>query len=829
MSELRTAGRLLRGELRRPDPLLLAMLLAVVIGVAALTSVSGFAQRVQAAIDARAAVLLGGSVQVTEQRDLRSVAAGLPASLRPAATVLELPTMASAADRLRLVELKAVDDAYPLLGELVIDGHGAQHAPATGELWVEPVLLAQLGIGIGDRIDLGYSVFTVAGTIANEPDRVAGAFSIGPRVLMNLSDLPATRLVSAQSRVRSRLLYNPPVASRSALLAQLKAALPDQLAVETAKDGIQETRDITQQATDFLRLVALAGVVLAAAAVVLATANLTERRLLTAATLKALGASQRLILLTYAGLITTVALLGGLLGAAAGNALERLLPLLLSGLIPPDLPPASFGVLPVAVLLALLVSLAVATPPLMRLGSTPPVAVLRAPSGGGGGFAGVEGWGLVLALLLCAGVYGWLSGSVDRGLVALGLLLAAAALFGLGARLLALLARRMSGAGPFAWRYATAAFGRAPMHTVLAVAALGFGVLAILAPALVEADLLRQWQLRVPVEAPNRFLIDVQPDQRDEVQRMLVDGGAQGVDLRPMVRARLSAIDGQPPKPATGMRARRYLDRENNLTWRADPEPDNPLLAGRWWSDPVANPSTPAQISAEDEWAQALGVGLGSTITFEVSGQQVTGVITSLREVHWESLRSNFFVVFSPGALDALPATYVTSYYIAPNKADALLRTLVQRYPNLTAIDLDAMTSTLQDMVSRLSRATGFLAGFTVLAGLAVLLAAVLAERSRLLTEAAVLRTLGASRRQLGTIYTLRFALLGGAAAVLGSGVALAAGAVACVRFLDIPYQPSAWPILAAILLSTALVTVTGTLGVRQVLSTPPMQSLRST
>lgn len=825
MLELRIAARLLRSELRRPDPLLWAMLLAVAIGVAALASVSGFAQRVQAGIDARAATLLGGSVRVAAQRDLRSVADGLPAALKPAAVLLELPTMAAAGERLRLVELKAVDAAYPLLGELRIADRGVQKAPTPGTVWVEPVLLAQLDIAVGARIELGYAAFTVAGVIEHEPDRVAGAFSIGPRVLLNLADLPATRLVSAQSRIRSRLLYAPPSGKTAGLIKALAEALPDGLKVETADEGLDETRNLTRQAADFLRLVALAGVVLAAAAVVLAASNLTEKRLSAAAALKALGASRRLVLLTYAGLVGTIALLGGLLGAAAGTGLERLLPVLLSGFIPVDLPPADAGLLPLAVGLALLVALAVAAPPLLRLGATPPAAVLRAPSEGEveRGFARTETAGLAIALLLCGVAYGWLGASALRGLFGLSVLLGAALLFGAGARLLARAARRASVRGPFAWRYAAAAFGRAPAHTVLAVAALGFGVLAIVTPALVEADLLKQWQVRVPPDAPNRFLIDVQPNQRDTVAQLLAAGGAQGVDLRPMVRARLVAIDGQPPPAPQTERARRFLERENNLTWRADPEPDNRLVAGRWWTPDAAE----AQISLEQEWAAEVGVGIGNTLTFDIGGQPVTGTVTSLRTVNWESLRSNFFVVFAPGALDQAPATYVTAYRVDPARADALLHALVNPFPNLTVIDLEAMTATLQDMVAQLSRATGFLAAFTLLAGLAVLLAAVLAERSRLLTEAAVLRTLGASRRQLGAVYNLRFALLGGAAALLGCGAAVAAGAFACLRYLDIPYRPNALALLAAVLLATGLVTLTGRLGARRVLATPPAQSLR--
>ena len=823
--ELRVAGQMLRGELRRPDPLLWAMLLAVAIGVAALGGVSGFAQRVQAAIDARAATLLGGSVRVAAERDLRPLAQSLPAALRPAAVIVELPTMAAAGERLRLVELKAVDDAYPLLGELVIEGQGARRAPAPGTVWVEPVLLAQLGIGVGDRIELGYAAFTVAGAIAQEPDRVAGAFSIGPRVLMNLADLPATRLVSEQSRVRSRLLYAPPADQVPRLVRALTAALPDYLKVQTADEGLDQTREITRQAADFLRLVALCGVVLAAAAVVLAAANLTEKRLPAAATLKALGASRRLVLLAYAGLVATVALAGGVLGLAAGGALEQLLPRLLRGLVPAELPPAGGHQWPTALALAVAIALAVATPPLRRLCATAPAAVLRAPGAGASerGFARSQTAGLALALLLCGAVYGWLGASAARGALALGGLLALALLFGLGARLLARAARRLSGRGPFAWRYAAAAFGRAPAHTVLAVAALGFGVLAIVTPALVEADLLKQWQLRVPADAPNRFLIDVQPDQRDAVAQLLAAGGARDVDLRPMVRARLVAIDGQPPPAPQSEQARRFLERENNLSWRADPEPYNRLVAGRWWTADAPGP----QISLEQQWAAALGVGLGSTLTFEVAGQRVTGTVTSLREVNWESLRSNFFVLFSPGALEQLPATYITAYRIDAARADALLRTLVQRFPNLTVIDLQAMTATLQDLVTRLSRATGFLAMFTLLAGLAVLLAAVLAERGRLRSEAAVLRTLGASRRQLGAVYNLRFALLGATATLLGCGAAVAAGALACLYYLEVPYRPNALALLGILLLATGLVTVTGRLGARRVLATPPARSLR--
>lgn len=825
MSELRTVARLLRGELRRPDPLLWAMLLAVVIGVAALASVSGFAQRVQAGIDARAATLMGGAVRVAAERDLRPLAQQLPDALKPGAIELKLPTMASAGERLRLVELKAVGGGYPLLGELTIDGQGARGVPTPGTLWVEPVLLAQLDVGVGDLVDIGYASFRIAGVIAQEPDRVAGAFSIGPRVMMNLADVPATQLVTPQSRVRTRLMYAPAPDGIKPLVAALTRAVPAGVTVETADDGLDETRTMTRQAADFLRLVALCGVVLAAAAVVLAASNLTEKRLAAAATLKALGASRRVVLLTYVGLVAAVALVGGLLGGVGALALERALPLWLGHLLPVDLPPAGAGLLPAAVGLALLVALAVAAPPLLRLGATPPAAVLRAPSEGDveRGFARSEAGGLALALLLCSGVYGWLSASAARGGLALGVLLVAALVFGAGGRALARGARRLSTHGPFAWRYAAAAFGRAPAHTVLAVAALGFGVLAIVTPALVESDLLKQWQMRVPPDAPNRFLIDVQPDQRDAVESLLAEGGARDVDLRPMVRARLVSIDDQPPPAPKTDRGRRFLERENNLSWRADIEPENRLLAGRWWTADAPQP----QISLEQDWARELGVGLGTRLTFEVSGQQVTGTVTSLREVNWESLRSNFFVLFSPGALDTLPATYLTAYRIDPAHANDLLRTLVQRFPNLTVIDLDAMTATLQGLVAQLSRATGFLALFTLAAGLAVLLAAVLAERGRLIAEAAVLRTLGASRRQLGAVYNLRFALLGGAAALLGCVTAVAAGALACLHYLDVPYRPNSLALAGTVVLATVLVTLTGRLGARRVLATPPARSLR--
>lgn len=814
---LRVAARLAWAELRRPPPLALAAALALGLGSAALGAVGTLSARLSGALASGTAELMGGDVQVSATQDLRPALAGLPDGLAPHALAIELPTMAAAGERLTLVELKAVDAGYPLYGALRVDGRTVR-APPAGQAWADPALRDKLGVAVGDVLELGEARVTLAGLIEQEPDRLAGPFRLGPRVLIGLPDLDATGLVTPLSRVRTDLLYRAPRAA-DALARALKDAFGADAQVRTAREGIETTRGLLDQAEDFLRMAAALGLLVALAAAASVDA-LVSRQAGAVAVLRALGTPRRVIVAAQGTVLVVLGLVAGLIGAAAGAGLAGLAAHGLRDLLPAHLSAAGPAPLALGAGCALLLTLAMGLPAVARLAVLAPATILRETAPPDASLrATVRGIGL--GALACAALLLALAGqpgATAAVLAALGVL--GLAVLAAGRGLAVLLARPR--AAPFAWRYASAAAARAPAHTALAVAALALAVLASLAPALVAGDLLAQWQQRVPPDAPNRFLIDVQADQRADAQAILAAHGARDVDLKPVVRARLTARNGAPVQ-ARGAQGERFAQREQNLTSTPAPDPANRIVAGRWWDGVPARP----EVSVEVDFAADLGIALGDTLRFEAAGRVVEARVTSLREVAWETLRSNFFLILSPGALDGLPTTWVTSFRVDPARGAALERALTRAHPNLTVLDLDAIKRTLDDLVARLSAGAAAVSAAAALSGLAVLLAAVLAERVALTREAALLRALGASRRRIRTLHALRFALLGGLAGVLGSGAALLAAAAGCAYFLGVAYRPDPLLVAGSVVLAAALAGVVGAAGARGVLAAPPMATLR--
>ncbi|MEC9341579.1 MAG: ABC transporter permease, partial [Pseudomonadota bacterium] len=686
--------RLALREILHNRTLLATLGLAVAAGTAALVAIGALGERVERALSNETAALLGGDIKVSARRDLRSWAEALPEPLRPSLSVIEMPTMAVSADAQRLVELKAVGSTYPLYGELRVSPQGKVGPPPPGSVWVEPGLLQQLALKIGDTIGIGYAKLQIAGTITREPDRAAGAFSIGPRVMLSAHDLPATGLIQPGSRIETILLYRVSVDRVTELQQQLESRLPPGAGIETTRTGIEQTRGIISQTADYLRLTALAGLILAAAAVLVAVEHLAERSAVSVATLKAMGADSLLITTVYTGVLGMTALAGGGIGVTAGQLIQSFLPKLLGDLLPADLPVASHASSFQGITTALAITLAAGGYQLWRLARTSPIGVLRAPPEDASRHTWVQ-----QTLILLAGLgllIAWLSN--DAGLILIGMsaILAALLVTGVCTVVLLRVLPKITNESGITLRHAVLGLSRGGPRTVIAITALALSVTALLAPLLVRADLVRQWLIQAPADAPNHFLIDVQPTQRDDIEQILARHGATGVWLRPMVRARLTHLDGVPirevatPTP----RAERMATRENNLTF-GPPEPDNELVAGSWWRGQPAQP----EISLEQEWAELFGLSPGSTMSFEVAGNQVTGTVTSVRRVNWESMRSNFFVVFSPGALDDFPRSYITSYRIPADRAQALQTALLEKHPNVTVIDLGVLVATVQEMV----------------------------------------------------------------------------------------------------------------------------------
>ncbi len=822
------AARMLARDWRAGELRVLAAVL--VIAVASVTTVAFFADRMKSALGNEANNLLGADLVVVSDRPL---AAAFRDEARQAglATVelLKFPSMVLAADINVLAEIKAVESGYPLRGELRIGersidvGAATRQAPAAGTVWVDDRLLARLSVKTGDEIGLGERGFRIAGVIVQEPEAAVGFLSLGPRLIMNPADLPATGLIQPGSRVSYRLLLAGDARAIESYRDFAKRRIGAGQRIEDVREARPEIKSALEKAQRFLGLSALSSVVLAAVAVALGARRYLQRHLDACAMMRCLGASQGAILRLHVFLFMMLGAAASLIGCAVGFAGQALLGRLLATLIGVELPlpglmPAVHGVVTGFVLLA-----GFGLPPVIALGRVPTLRVLRrdlgAPTGwGAAGYA--AGVAMVAALLL------WEADGLRLGVYVLagmaGLILLAAVSSWLALRLLV---RGAKDAG-FAWRFSIANLERRRLSTLTQVCALGLGIMALLLLTLTRGDLLDNWRTTLPADAPNRFLVNIQPDQTEALAGFFGAAGLPVPAVYPMVRGRLTAVNGRTIGPADfpDERARRLIDREFNLSWAQRPKDDNIIVEGRWWNPDERNL---AQLSVESGIADTLGIRLGDELTYDVAGTAVRARVTSLRKVEWDSFRVNFFVIAPPGLLDGLPVTFVSSFFLPPDRSDFMNR-LVQNFPNFLVIDVAAILQRIQKMMDQVAKAVEFVFIFTLAAGLAVLYAAISASRDERLHDAAILRTLGAGRRQLIAAHVAEFALIGALAGLLAAAFATALSYGVSVSLLHIPFTWNPWVWVAGVACGASGVAFAGWLGTRGTLDHPPLSTLRA-
>ena len=822
------AWRWLRREWRGGELPLLA--LAVTLAVASVSAVGFFADRVHRAMSLRATELLAADVVLVSP-------AAIPEARRSAARerglavaeTLTFPSMVSTGDRLQLAEVKAVGPGYPLRGELRVAP--APFAPDTpraagpepGTVWVDARLATALGVGPGDRLQIGAVERPVAAVLSYEPDRPGDLFTLGPRLMMHLDDVPATALVQPGSRVTHRLL----VAGSETGVADFREALEGRLTRGESLQGVRDTRPELRVALDraerFLGLAALVSALLAGVAVALAARRYAERHLDTAAILRCLGATQARV----TGLFATQLLLVGAIAATAGVAIGYLaqagLAALLAEAYPGPLPlPSPYPALAGAA--TGLVTLAgFALPPLLRLREVPPLRVLRRD------LAPLPARARAVygsALLALGALVLWQA--ADARLAAYVLAAAGATVVVLVAAAYALVSalRPLRGRVGVSWRFGLARIARRPGQSVVQVAAFGLGLMVLLLLTLVRGELIEGWRDRLPPDTPNYFLINVQPDEVAGVRAFLSGHGVAEPALYPMVRGRLAAIDGRPvsAEDYEGARAKRLVEREFNLSGASRPQGDNRIVAGTWWK---AGETALPQFSVEEGLAGTLGVTLGSRLRFQVAGQEVEAPVTSLRTVQWDSFRVNFFVVTPPGVLDGFPTTYVTSFHLPPERPEVLSE-LVRAFPSVTVLDVEAILSRVRHILEQAALAVQYVFLFALLAGVTVLAAAVQSTLDERRFESAVLRTLGADRRRLLAGLLAEFATLGALAGLLASVAAAVTGVALARAVFDLDYVPGPGLWLSGVGAGLFGVALAGYLGTRRVLSHPPMESLRA-
>jgi len=839
------AWRQTRRDFRAGELRLLAV--AVMLAVAALTAVGFFADRLNTGLQRDARQLLGGDAVVTSDRPTppELVAKAKALGLR-VSTYADFPSMGRAPDdkggASRLTAVKAVSDTYPLRGKLQLrDAADAPvqtvaAAPRPGTVWVDPALLDSLQLQVGDPLLLGDTTLTIAQIIVIEPDRGGGFSSFSPRVMLSQADLAATGLIQPASRVNYALAVAAPdnwSASRGDQVvrtfvdwteAQVKAVPLRGVRVSSLQSGRPEMRQTLDRGEKFLNLVALLAALLAAVAVGIAARDFAQRHLDDCAMLRVLGLSQRRIAGAYTLEFGLVGLLASTAGVLIGLAVHYVFVWLLAGLVsaqlpPPGLWPALFGL---GVGLTLLLGFGL--PPVLQLASVPPLRVIRRDVGGlKAGSVGVllAGAGGFVALLLAV------SSDIKLGFIAVGGFAVAVAVFALLSWLAVMLLKRAvpETRAPRWLVLATRQIAARPAFAVLQVSALSVGLLALVLLVLLRTDLISSWRQATPPDAPNRFVINLQPDQAEAFKQSLVEAGVTRYDWYPMIRGRLVAINGQPVSAQNyvGERAARLAEREFNLSHSATAPEHNEIVAGRWVADEAGG------LSVEEGLAQEFGLKLGDTLRFDIAGQMQDGRITTLRKVDWGGMRVNFFVLFPSAAMPDLPISFISAFRAPPAVpgTPSFDNRLSRDFPNITNVDVSATIGQVQRVLDQVIRAVEFLFGFTLLAGLVVLFAAITATREARSREFAIMRALGAGGRLLGQVQRAELLGVGALAGLLASVAAIAVGWLLARYAFEFSWNPSPWVPLAGMVAGALLALAAGWWGLREVLRRPVLETLR--
>lgn len=801
--------------------------LALTVAVLAIACVGLFSDRLDRALTREATQLLAADLVINADTPLPAgfvrQAAALGLSTAQSAS---FPSMAGAGEQVTLSAAKAVSDRYPLRGELevrLVDGrvvHGALH-PAPGTAWVDERLLSKLKIKLGDSIRLGNRQLQLAGELLREPDATLDLYQFIPRLLFNQADLAATGLVQEGSRVRWRLLVAGTASQVNAFQQWAAAHLPRGARIENVEDARPEVRVALERTRRFLGVAAMMTVALAAAAVALAVRRYLMRHWQSVAVLRCLGLTGREVGALFSGLFLLLGLAAGIVGTLAGYGLQAGL---LNWLLPEfaaRLPPAGWQAWLLGPAAALVLLAGLALPPLWTVRHVPPAAVLRheLPPAQPGWLAPLAAVFALLALSV------WLTADRTATLWLLGGFAGFLLLAGLLALALLGLLRALGPGAKLSWRYGMANLGRRPWLASIQLVALAVGLMALLALTMVRADLIGTWRRSVPPDAPNRFVLNVQPGQLAELRQTFAEAGQPVPEFAPMVRARLLAINGKPLRPAAyrDEQARRLAEREFNLSWRDTLPSDNRVAAGQWWSGAHASP----QFSVEQGLADKLGIRLGDTLRFDLAGTTYQARVSSLRAVRWDSFHVNFFVLAPSGWFGEQPASYIASFRLAPGQ-EAFATQLSERFPNLTVIDVEAILDQVRSMIDRLALSTEAMFSLALAAGVLVLWAALAATRDERLFDVALMRALGASRRQLAAMLYAELAWLGGMAGLLAGGGALALERIVALHLLNLPLAWN-WQLpLAGMAVGVLVVTVAGWPLLRRVTRTPPMATLQA-
>jgi len=827
---------------------------SIVIAVTIVTAISLFSSRLQQSIVAESSFFLAAD------KVLRSAGPVDPAWLQRATEeglrqgqVLNFQSMVMAGsadtdgefnpEQMQFTSVKAASDSYPLLGQLEVSDRAfgvsetVSAGPAPGQIWLDSRLVPLLDIALGDQVQVGAKALVASRVLVNEPDKAGGFSSFGPRVLMNLADIPATQILQPGSRVEYRYLFAGPPQSLERFGAWLNPQMqPGQrwLGLDDIQPQISKS---IARAEQFLLLAGALGVGLAGIAIALAARRYSERHLDYVAMMKSLGATSRRIMLMYAGNLLLLAALATVVGSALGWLIQQGFFAILVGLFDISAAPAvSLRPFVIGAITALVCLMAFALPPLLALQGISPLRVIRRDIDSGGASdilsyaMGVGGIGLLMY---------WYSGSLQ---LTLAVLAGVALTFLIVGTLAWYLLRGGSMVGMQAgsmWRLALASMRRRGLQNAVQAVIFSLAIMLLLMLALVRSSLIEEWQVQLPEGTPNHFLINVAEHEVAAVDAVLTENALVKENIYAMVRGRLVAVNrtaareyvqslgelpdsDQDAAPGAGGNRGAELDRGTNLSWSDTIPSGNKLLQGQWWQPG----SEAAELSIEASIAERYGISLGDQLTFQVGSEQLTVTTTSIREVDWGSMQPNFYMMLPPGLLRQYPATYITSFYLPADKK-LFLNQFLRQFPTITVIEMDAMIVQIRSIISQVSRAIELVLGLIIISGLLVLVASVQASLDSRFQESAILRALGAGRRLVLGSLVIEFSVLGLLAGFLAAISAELSVFGLQEYLLDMEFVLHPWVWLIGPLLGALLIGSAGYITCRKVINTPPIEVLR--
>jgi len=821
---LRSFGRELRsGEV-------LVLLAAVALAVSALTAVGFLTDRIGKAVSRQANEVLAADLRLRSQervpQEWRDLAHDY--DLETAET-LAFPSVVFAGDESALATIKVVSATYPLRGSVRVSDtlFGEQRVvdgiPAPGEVWADGALLARVGADVGDTLAVGELDLQVSAVLTYRPDQSIGFASLAPSLLLNIDDISRSGLIGEGSRVAYALLVAGDETAVADFNDAIQDILPESVRIRSQEDSSERAYNAADRAQRFLSLTAVISLLLSAVAVAMSARRFAHRRMDTVALMKSLGATQGFVISVALIQLTMLGVLGIVAGSVVGFAAQEMLSRILIDLMQQsDLPGASMSPVILASSSAMVLLLGFALPSLLQLRNTPPLRVLRHDA-----MPPAPSRILVVGLALAA-VAALLYRSVGdvRMLVILigGIIVIAGLLYLLGRGLVALLGSARSGVG-VAWRYGLANVARRGRDSAIQVVAFGLGITVLLLLTLVRTDLLEGWRQTLGDDAPNHFLINIQPHETESVAALFEKNGIAAPTFTPLVRARMTTINNESVKDREypNEDGKWLANREANLSWAAEMSASNELIEGKWWPKDYSGPPL---ISIEEESAANAGLSIGDRLKFFIAGREIEAEITSTRKINWDSFQPNFFIVLSPGALEGMPTTYISSMRIA-DESRTMLIDLVRAHPSISVIDLGAILEQVRGIIDKASLAVQAVSLFTLAAGIAVLFAAVQSTIDERRFESAMLRALGAKRRTVFSGVMAEFAALGTAAGVLASAGASVLAYLVATRLFELPYEfsPAIW--LVGVTAGVFVVCISGYFAARGAVNARPADVLR--